>query len=107
LDQHGGHPSTSGTSSLSKAAYVDYNDGYLFFLDNVKIPGDNYGGNYSYTIFESNLYINEIEPLSDAVTCRTVIYVPNEVATNTDAPLLIRIIVPTSNGREVFAYKVR
>ena len=103
LSLSGIHPSTSATTYLREAPYVDYNDGYCFFLDDVVINGRSIDEG----CFGSNKRIDEVGPLSEAVECTTAIYVPKEVADNTSAPLLIKIVVPTEDYREIFAYKVR
>ena len=97
-------PSPTSTKYLYQTPFVDYNNGYCFYVGNVEFSKHNYS--------DSNFGINKIEvddlkPLSEAVTETSGIYVPNEVADNKEAPLLVKIIVPKSEGSEIFAYKVR
>ena len=92
------------TMYLYQIPYVDYNDGYIFKVGEVTVRGET----YHVSCFASNEALTDsLQPLSEAVTITSAIYVPEEVVTNTDAPLLIRVRVPSSGDAIEFAYKVR
>ena len=97
-------PTDGWTKVLCSIPFVDYNNGYCFYVGDVKTKNHNYMD----SLFQSNqTLVDSLAPLSNAVNCTSAIYVPNEVATNTSAPLLIKVMVPKSEGTEIISYKVR
>ena len=83
-----------GTSTvLDSIPYVDYNNGYEY--------DDNSMGTPSFDTF------SDLEPLGKTITITSKIKVPDEVITNTKAPLLVKVRVPYSGGTEELTYKVR
>ena len=79
---------------LQDIPYVDYNDGYEYD------DKDSFG-THSYDTFL------DLEPLGKAITITSNIKVPDEVITNTSAPLLVKLRVPNSSRTEEITYKVR
>lgn len=77
---------------------LDYNDGYTF--DNGDYADLNlvFGGNYNYNPI--------MDPLSSS-HFRGIIKCAEEVETNESAPLILHIVLPTSNGTQNFDYKIR
>lgn len=92
------------TAFVYEIPFVDYNNGYCFYVGDVKASGHNYDKSL---YGDERTLVDDLEPLSEAKSFTSAIYVPNEVAENTSAPLLIKIYVPKSKGSEVFTYKVR
>lgn len=75
---------------------VDYNGGYTYFVDNFI--------DYS----TSSPALNELEPLGEAATYTVIISVPDEVAENTQAPLLVNFNLVNSKSKgEVVSYTIR
>ena len=92
-------------------SHVDYDNGYQFDLQlQVEIDDhfyDSYKLTRNYTPF-SDFKILESEPTEYTIA----ISVPNVVEENSDAPLLVKLLVPVENESDVksvkeFTYKVR
>ena len=77
---------------------LDYNDGYIF--DNGDYADLNlvFGGNYNYNPI--------IDPLGTS-HFRGIIKCAEEIETNESAPLILHVVLPTSNGSQEFDFKVR
>lgn len=95
------------SSYIYEMPIVDYNNGYTFTIDEVEDPDDPNNSYSTSLLGTSDTLIDEIKPLSDEVGCVSAIYVPNEVAEKTSAPLLIKFDLPKSKGSETVAFKVR
>ena len=89
----------SGHSLLfSSIPCIDYDDGYIFSYDDML-------GTLDFCSTDRNL--SDLTPLSDSITVEVVILVPPEVKENEEAPLLVKMATPKTNGTEVFTYKIR
>ena len=99
-------PSGNYTYIPGAIVCVDYNDGYTFWLDDVKGKnGVTYDENDLYTNYPT---LNELKPLGETATYKVAICVPYEVVDNTEAPLLIKFYLVKANGRsEVITYTIR
>jgi len=88
---------------------VDYNDGYIFYVDEVELfNGKTYGRDFFVGGENEDVYLDDIKPLSPAVSYEVAICVPNEVIENTDAPLLIKFnLLNSNNEKVVVSYKIR
>ena len=82
------------TFLLYDIPYVDYNNGYEFEV-------------YPHVGHLSLAMFSDLKPLGKAITITSPIQVPEEVKTNTSAPLLVKLRVPNSTGTEELTYKVR
>lgn len=81
---------------------VDYNDGYIFYVDDV-VGSD--GQTYYYSVFADpdDTDLDDLKPLSEAVTFEAAICVPNQVIEDTAAPLLIKFNLLNEAGETVVA----
>ena len=86
--------------------YVAYNDGFLFDCKSVEASnGENYGDSMFYTPISG---YKDLEPLSGEFRFFVTICVPEEVITNTAAPLLLKCILQNSNNEpETFSFDLR
>lgn len=97
------------SKQVSSIIYIDYNDGYIFDVDDVKdVNGDIWVEHSFVRPSDSTFYDDEFKPLHEAVDCTVAICVPNEVVTNKDANLLINCILWSSDtSSKVFSFDGR
>ena len=88
------HGLISSGHNVVDIPYVDYNNGYEFEV-------------YPHVGHLSLAMFSDLKPLGKAITITSPIQVPEEVKTNTSAPLLVKLRVPNSTGTEELTYKVR
>lgn len=88
----------TGKQTLRSTSYfqlsVDYNDGYTyeFTRDHCVRTDDSFYAWRGYT------GVIDLEPLSDPQTYRCYVEVPVEIRDNTEAPLLIRVVLASTAG---------
>jgi len=91
-------------TDMTDIVCLDYNDGYIFEIpDSVGTAGS--------TFFTSPDFadMSDLKPLGSAETCECAFHVPEEVVTNTDAPLIVRFFLRSSLDNkevEVVNYKI-
>ena len=98
---------TGGRTCMTKdIVYIDYNEGFLFDCKDVQNTSHgNYGDSMFYTPTSNYM---ELEPLSGEFRFFVTICVPEEVITNTAAPLLLKCILQNSkNEPETFSFDLR
>ena len=78
-----------GVKHICYMPVVDYNNGYLyhFTTEGFTFEQEQYTDSY-------DVILGDLEPLSNAVICESAISVPQEVKTNSTAPLSIKLSVP-------------
>ena len=87
---------------------IDYNDGYLFTCGDVRLGGS--VCDWSCFTDSDVEFISDLKPQGKTATAQVAIYVPREIVENEEAPLLIKMSIPSAsgeNGTETFTYKVR
>ena len=87
----------SNGKGLEDMLWLDYNDGYIFAIDDINDGRGKYVA-AGFFVKPNGFLSDTFTPLSPKVECRAVFYVPQEVVTNKDASLLVKFNLPTSEG---------
>ena len=84
---------------------VDYNGGYIFYPVMTTIAQPEASAPYWWP--DLSPFNSQMEPLSEAITCRVCFDLPTEVRDNEDAPLLIKMMNATDLPDSEYYEKVK
>ncbi len=97
----------TSSQQLLDMPYVDYNDGYIFKVNEFKAGGVIQLDHSCAYQKDEKYNTSDLGSLDDPVEIEVYILVPSEVINNKDNQLLIGFTVPSSSSTEKLVYKIR